>query len=283
MSRKNREYEEAPRSNVLLYVLLGILVVVGAFVAWVNVAKPPKVLELRDRMLADLDIQNPFAAPEDMGVVDPDAIPEAIKNADAEACKALDALGAIVIRDSITKMGSVVHLDTKTNSDEAMKLVGKLTYLNALNAVNAEVTDAQTENWVALQRLTSLNVQNNPITSKSLKNIAQMASLDGVYLENTDISSENLEAILALDNVKILNLSGCQLKDADMAIIGQMKSLHWILIENMNLTDACLMSFVDMPNLKTVTIKKGNQITDEGAQKFIKAFREKHGLQVDVN
>lgn len=283
MIRKNTENEEVPRSNVLLYVLLGILVAVGAFVAWVNVAKPPKVLELRDRMLANLDIQNPFAAPEEMDVVDPNAIPEEKKKADAEACAALDALGAIVIRDSITKMGSVVHLDAKTNSDEAMKLVGKLTYLNAINAVDANVTDAQTENWVTLQRLTSLNVQNNPITSKSLVNIAQMASLDGVYLENTDISGEGLEVILALDDVKILNMSGCQLKDADMAVIGQMKSLHWILIENMNLTDACLAHFVDMPNLKTVTIKKGNQITEEGAQKFIKAFREKHGLQVDVN
>ncbi len=276
-------YEEyPPRSNTLLYSLLAILIGVTIFVVWVNVAKPKTVLDYRDKLLQVLNIQNPFAI-QDETIIDPNAIGEDLKAQDAAVCKKLEEMGVIVIRDTITKLGSVVHLNSETNSDEAMALTGKLTWLNAINAANANVTDEQTACWINLKHLTSLNAQDNPITSASLKNIAQMPSIDGLYLEGTDISGENLEQLLNLKTVKIMNIGKSKLTDEDMKIIGQMKSLHWILIQDIGLTDACLPYFMDMPNLKTLTIRRGNQITSEGAEKFVKDFFEKNGTKVDVN
>ena len=88
----------------------------------------------------------------------------------------------------------------------------------------------------------------------------------------TEISGEDLEQLLNLKTVKIMNIGKSKLTDEDMKIIGQMKSLHWILVEEVGLTDACLPYFMDMPNLKTLTIREGNQITPEGAEKFVKDF-----------
>lgn len=279
---ENFEEADRPRSHALLIVLLLILLGVTAFVAWVNFAKPKQFLAWRDATLQKLNIQNPFEVQDEL-IVDPDKIPDGIRKNDHKICSALDQLGAIVIRDSLTRMGSVVHLNAETNSDETMKLVGKLLYLNAINAVDANVTDAQAAHWESLQHLTSLNVQGNPLTSKSLPSIAAMKEIDGLYLENTQISGEGLSAILELPHVKILNLSGCRLTDADMKVLGQMKSLHWILIQNMNLTDAALPAFLEMPNLKTITIKEGNQISQEAADRFMKDFTEKNGTRIDVN
>jgi len=277
------EYEEdAPRGNTLLYFLLAFLVCVTAFVVWVNVAKPKAVLDFRDRLLQNFDIQNPFAV-QDESILDPNEISAELKAQDAAVCQKLEEMGVIVIRDTITKLGSVVHLNAETNSDEAMALVGKLTWLNAINASGANVTDEQTAHWVNLKYLTSLNVQNNSLTSASLKNIAQMPSIDGLYLEGTEISGEDLEQLLNLKTVKIMNIGKSKLTDEDMKIIGQMKSLHWILVEEVGLTDACLPYFMDMPNLKTLTIREGNQITPEGAEKFVKDFYEKNGIKVDIN
>lgn len=282
MNNQENYEEYSPRSNALLYFLLTILVGVTIFVVWVNVAKPKAVLDYRDKLLMNLNIQNPFAV-QDETIIDPNAIDEKLKAQDAAICKQLDEMGVIVIRDTITKLGSVVHLNSETNSDETMALTGKLTWLNAINAANANVTDEQTACWVNLKRLTSLNVQDNPITSASLKNIAQMPSIDGLYLEGTDISGEDLDQLLNLKTVKIMNIGKSKLTDEDMKVIGQMKSLHWLLIQNVGLTDACLPYFMDMPNLKTLTIREGNQITQEGAENFMKAFLEKNGTKVDVN
>lgn len=276
--------EETPsRSYNLLIVLLIILLAVTVFVAYVNVVQPKWFIDWRDKTLSELNIQNPFAAPDET-IVDPDKIPDALREEDAKTCAALEELGAIVIRDTMTKMGSVVHLNAETNSDEAQKLVGKLIYLNAMNMADANLTDEQTDNWVNLDHCTSLNIQgNHGVTSASLENISEMAGLDGVYVENTDISGENLEKLLKLTNVKILNMSGCKLKDEDMKVLGQMKSIHWLLIEDMELTDACLPAFMDMPNLKTLTIMKGNNISREAAQKFEKDFSAKNGTRIEVN
>jgi len=268
--------------NVLIILLL-ILLGVTVFVAYINIAQPKWFIEWRDATLSNLKIENPFAAPDEM-IVDPDKIPDAIKQADAQTCAELEKLGAIVVRDTLTKMGSVVHLTAGTNSDKAQELLGKLIYLNAMNVVEANLTDAQTANWVNLDHCTSLNIQgNHGITSAALENISEMSNLDGVYVENTDISGENLDKILKLTHVKIMNMSGCKLKDVDMKVLGQMKSLHWLLIENMELTDACLPAFMEMPNLKTLTIKKGNQISNEAAKQFEKDFYAKNGTKVDVN
>lgn len=279
------EYEEkddAPRGHGLLFFLLGILGVVTAFVLWVNLTQPKWFLEWRDSTLAGLNIQNPFAASDDT-LIDPESISQETRDADAQICAQLDEMKIVVVRDSITRLGSVVHLDSEKNSDEVMALVGKLTYLNALNAVNANLTDAQTANWVSLTRLTSLNIQDNPLTSASLPNIAKMVNLDGLYLSGNEISGENLEELVKLPHVKIMNIGGTKLTDDDMKVLGQMKSLHWLLIEDLGLTEACLPSFLDMPNLKTLTILKGNQISKEAAKKFEKDFMAKNGTELTVN
>lgn len=277
-------YEEKPRDHYLLAFLLLIFALVTAFVVWVNVAKPPKFIAWRDAMLVKLNIHNPFEAPgEDVLIVDPDKIPEAVRTADEALCKKLESLGVIVIRDSLTKMASVVHISAETNSDEVAQLVGQLIYLNAINITNANLTDEQAASWVNLKRVTSLNAASNPLTSKGIASIAQMTELDGLYLEQTSISGEGLEAILQLPHVKIININGTKLTDADMKIIAGMKSLHWILAEDLNLTDACLPYFMDMPNLKTLTIKKGNQITDEGAKKFVHDYVAKNGTNIEIN
>ncbi len=282
----NEEYyeEEKPRSYFTLIALLLIFGVVTSVVVWVNVAKPPKFLAWRDAQLAKLNIHNPFEAeiPADI-ITDPDKIPEAVRTADEALCKQLEGLGVIVIRDSLTKMASVVHISAETNSDEVAELVGKLMYLNAINITNANLTDAQIAHWVTLKRVTSLNAANNPITGASVASIAQMCELDGVYLEGTQISGDGLDAILSLPHVKILNINGTKLTDADMKVIGQMKSLHWVLAQDLNLTDECLPYFMDMPNLKTLTIKEGNQITPEGAQKFIQDYQTKNGTKIEIN
>lgn len=275
--------ESSPRSYNLLIVLLVMLLGVTVFVAYVNILQPKWFIDWRDKTLSELNIQNPFVVPDET-IVDPDKIPDAIKEEDAKTCAELEKLGAIVIRDTLTKMGSVVHLNAETNSDEAQKLMGKLIYLNAINVADANLTDEQTQNWINLDHCTSLNIQgNHGITSASLENIAEMAGLDGVYLENTDISGENLEKLLQLTNVKILNMSGCKLKDEDMKVLGQMKSIHWLLLTDMELTDECLPAFMDMPNLKTITIMKGNNISKEAAQKFEKDFFEKNQTKVQVD
>lgn len=280
---EGKQKEDAPRGHGLLIFLLGILGIVTAFVLWVNLTQPKWFLEWRDATLADLNIQNPFTAGGDETLLDPDAIPQEVKDADAQICAQLDAMNILVIRDSLTRLGSVVHLSSENNSDEAMALVGKLIYLNTLNAVEANVTDAQTANWGSLTRLTSLNVQNNPITSASLPNIAKMVNIDGLYLEGTDISGENLEMLTALSHVKIMNVGGTKLTDDDTKVLGKMTSLHWLLIKDLGLTDACLSNFLDMPNLKTLTIREGNQITDEAAKKFMKDYMAKHGTEVTVD
>ncbi|MCR5164092.1 MAG: hypothetical protein K6C40_08760 [Thermoguttaceae bacterium] len=275
--------EASTRSYNLLIVLLIILLGVTVFVAYVNLLQPKWFIDWRDKTLSELNIQNPFAVPDET-IVDPDKIPDALKEADAKTCAELEKLGAIVIRDTLTKMGSVVHLNAETNSDEAQELMGKLIYLNAINVADANLTDEQTQNWINLDHCTSLNIQgNHGITSASLENISEMAGLDGVYLENTSISGENLEKLLKLTNVKILNMSGCKLKDEDMKVLGQMKSIHWLLLNDMELTDECLPAFMDMPNLKTITIMKGNNISREAAQKFEKDFFEKNQTKVQVD
>ena len=275
--------EASPRSYNLLIVLLVILLGVTVFVAYVNVVQPKWFIDWRDKTLSELNIQNPFAAPDEM-IVDPDKIPDGLLEEDAKTCAALEKLGAIVIRDTMTKMGSVVHLNAETNSDEAQKLMGKLLYLNAINAAEANLTDDQTDNWVNLDHCTSLNIQgNHGITSESLENIAEMANLDGVYVENTDISGDDLDKLLKLTHVKIMNMSGCKLKDEDMKVLGQMKSIHWLLLEDMELTDACLPAFMNMPNLKTLTIMKGNSISKEAAKKFEADFSAKNGTRIEVN
>ncbi|MDO4857414.1 MAG: hypothetical protein Q4A17_05665 [Thermoguttaceae bacterium] len=276
--------DPSARSYNLLIVLLILLLGVTVFVAYVNIAQPKWFIEWRDTTLSELKIDNPFAAPDDLMIVDPDKIPDALREEDAKTCAALEKLGAIVIRDTMTKMGNVVHLTAETNCDEAHELMGKLIYLNAMNAADSNLTDDQTDHWVNLDRCTSLNIQgNHGITSKSLENISEMQNLDGVYVENTDISGENLDKILKLTHVKILNMSGCKLKDEDMKVLGQMKSLHWLLIKDMELTDACLPAFMNMPNLKTLTIMEGNNISKEAAQKFEKDFFAKNGTKVEVN
>ncbi len=287
--KKDQESQEqemevpSTRSYNLLIVLLIVLLGVTVFVAYVNTVQPKWFIDWRDQTLSQLNIQNPFAAPDEL-IVDPDKIPDGLREEDAKICAELEKLGAIVIRDTMTKMGSVVHLNAETNCDEAQKLMGKLIYLNAMNVADANLTDEQTENWVNLDHCTSLNIQgNHGITSESLENIAEMANLDGVYVENTDISGENLDKLLKLTHVKIMNMSGCKLKDEDMKVLGQMQSIHWLLIEDMDLTDACLPAFMNMPNLKTLTIMKGNNISREAARKFEKDFSEKNGTKVEVN
>ena len=66
------------RSYNLLIVLLIVLLGVTVFVAYVNTVQPKWFIDWRDQTLSQLNIQNPFAAPDEL-IVDPDKIPDGLR------------------------------------------------------------------------------------------------------------------------------------------------------------------------------------------------------------
>lgn len=280
-----QEGKSSSRFGARLVILLAIFGGVTAFVVYVNMENPPWFIEWRDTTLKEWGLRNPFAPEEEEPeFVQEGDLPEAVKAADALACSNLEKTGAFVVRDTMTKLGNVVHLKPEGLTDEALTELAKLTYLNTLNAVDVGLTDEQCAYLADLDHLRSLNLGGNPITSASLLHLSRMDLLTGVYLNATEISGENLELLIANDEIKILDLSNTALTDADMKKLAASTSINWLLIKGNCLTDAGILDLAPMPELRHLTVMEGSEITKEGKralQDAAKKLYPKKDLTID--
>jgi hypothetical protein len=172
-------------------------------------------------------------------------------------------------------------------SDEALKLISKLTFLSNLNLANAEIRDEQLACLDKnMHHLINLSISGTPITDAGMLHLAGLSSLNTLHANNTKITDKALDTICKLSAIKVLNISYNDITDAGMKKIATMPNLAWLLIDGTKITDAGLEEVLSQASQKKlskdflhITISRNMKVSGETIKKLEQAISN---MKVDV-
>lgn len=95
----------------------------------------------------------------------------------------------IAVLEPVAERVMQLNLAKSKITDEAMKVVGKMSQLEKLHLENTQVTDAGVEELVPLKNLNYLNLYSTGVTDKLFASLAQMPNLRKVYVWQTEVST----------------------------------------------------------------------------------------------
>jgi hypothetical protein len=175
----------------------------------------------------------------------------------ADAAKALESLGVLVVMDGSRTHVASVNLSTVTSPDSLAKAIERLPALTALGSLDASrtpITDDQLATVGRLTTLESLALAQTSITDGGLKHLASLSQLRSLNLSTTPITGAGLTALADLDRLKILDLSSTKTAD-NLAPLGQLPQLEWLVLRDLTLADGALLELNPSESLQRLTLE----------------------------
>ena len=167
------------------------------------------------------------------------------------------------------KKYDTLGLDLDRSDDETMKLVSRLTNLQAISVRATSgsgwgITDNVLKYLKDLKNLKSIVLTRSRITDAGLEDLKDLANLEFINLNDTDITDAGLARLKNLTNLKKIFLRGAKVSDAGLASLENLKKLEFIDLCGTRITDAGLVSIQNLRNLKYIDLSYNGSITDAG-------------------
>lgn len=166
------------------------------------------------------------------------------------------------------KKYDTLGLDLDRFDDETMKLVSKLTNLQAISVRATSgrgwnITDNVLKYLKDLKNLKSIVLIGAKITDDGLANLKDLANLEFINLNDTGITDAGLARLKNLTNLKTIFLRGAKVSDAGLASLENLKKLEFIDLSYTSITDAGLVPIQNLKNLKYIDLSN-TKITNAG-------------------
>ncbi len=206
-----------------------------------------------------------------------------LKRLSLEECGATD--DAVVVIDRFRELEQL-GLPGNKLTDAAMNAVVNLTKLQSLNLADGRresgsmrITDDAMPKLAGLQVLTTLQLNDQPLTGAGLRHLttlphlnwlelggstirddvmaalADCQSLRHLLLHNTQVTDEGLGQIDGLVNLELLHLQGGPFTDAGIAHLGRLKNLKKLSLFGSNLSDESLEHVSHFDSLQDLWIR----------------------------
>ena len=107
---------------------------------------------------------------------------------DTNAEKALEALGAKIVRDDNAPGKPITQVQLANATDANLKEVAGLKNLRSLDLAGTKVTDAGLKELAGLKSLSSLNLVGTPVTDAGLKELAALKNLHILNVNETQVT-----------------------------------------------------------------------------------------------
>jgi|GEM_PF-4695674 len=198
--------------------------------------------------------------------------------AEAEAHKALAAIGALVTMDSNQQHIQGIALLSSTKQEDLEKtihLAAGLPYLEVLRLAGTGVTDELLAQIAGNTSLTMLGLNNTAISDKGLEHLQNLNNLVALYLNGTQVSDQGLKFLRHLSELEILGLSDTRLK-GDLADLLPLAQLNHLLLAGVGLNDAAVNNLLQLKSLSRLSIRS-NVVSNDLVSKV-----EKAGIKVDL-
>lgn len=170
------------------------------------------------------------------------------------------------------KKYDTLGLDLDRFDDETMKLVSKLTNLQAISlrapssgnsSIGWYITDNVLKYLKDLKNLKSIVLIRARITDAGLAHLKDLSNLEFINLNDTGITDAGLAHLKNLTNLKTIFLRGAKVTDAGLASLENLKKLEFIDLSYTSITDAGLVPIQNLKNLKYIDLGK-TEITNAG-------------------
>ncbi len=165
-----------------------------------------------------------------------------------------------------------LHLDgCWAISDDATKVLKRLTGLRYLTISGSSITDAGLRNLASLSELEELVLTGNRITSEGVSALAKLPHLRKLDISGT-VSGSALDdraglALRRLTGLESLNLSGTKIADQGVADLRELHDLRVLDLSNTKVTDRCIAYLLDMKSLREVHLNMTG-VTADGAARL---------------
>ena len=116
--------------------------------------------------------------------------------------------------------------------------LGELTNVEYLSLNATQLGGAELRHLRGLTKLTTLHLQDNPITDSGLEQLCWLVSLQNVTLDSPEsgITNAGLGHLKELTNLKTLSLDHAQITDAGLQHLGGLKNLESLFLYNTAVT-----------------------------------------------
>jgi Leucine-rich repeat (LRR) protein len=150
-------------------------------------------------------------------------------------------------------------------SDHAMKTIGGMNELVALNVSGSDITDAGLECLVALRKtIQGLGINGCRRVSRSgLRHIAKLDRLERLTLNKTDTDNEGLAFLKGLTSLKQLGLAGTLVTNEGIPLLEKMNRLSRLFLSDTRIDDAGVetLASLDLGMLQLLELNR-NAVTD---------------------
>ena len=111
------------------------------------------------------------------------------------------------------------------------KRLGKLSYLETLEANNSNLDDADLESLVNCTTLKKLTISDTSVTGAGLAFVAKLPQLINLGLDGLPIQDDSVAALDSLTGLKRLYLGGTQVTDRGIASLASLTGLIGLGLE----------------------------------------------------
>jgi hypothetical protein len=201
--------------------------------------------------------------------------------AEAEARKALQDMGALVVMDANQQYAGVVNLtlpQIEPQLHEAVVHVPALCRLETLELSRSRLVDDDLVHVGKNSHLKSLQLSETAVTDAGVAHLSNLSNLEALHAVGTKITNAGLDSIGQLTTVEVLDLSDNDLS-GDLAPLANLKRLKWLLLRNMTIDDTAFATIAKIPTLGRLTLN-GCTLNRAALEALLKASPN---LDVDVD
>ena len=193
----------------------------------------------------------------------PESEPEAKPETDTEARAKTEAHAP---RYSAERIAAAKELALQLGGKIKEDADGNVTLLD-MAAGRSWVDDAQMQEILVFERLTSLTVEGPSITDFLVPRIAELQGLTSLAMHNTLIGDEGIGQLTGLKSLKTIDLRVAPMvSDASMQSLAAMPQLRAVRLIGGNVTDAGIATLLALPRLTELDVRNCRGVTIKGIE-----------------
>lgn len=167
---------------------------------------------------------------------------------------------------------SQLRIRTTNLSSEDLRALSMLTKLEVIELYNVHnLKDDDLKYFTGIKSLTSLYIEDCPLTDGAAIYIAQMPQLTGLCLNKTKITDRTLARISNLQQLEQLWIESTQIDDAGMKYLTKFKKLSSLNMSGTLVSDKGVEYLSALPDLNTVDASHCYRITRKGMRDYYKS------------
>jgi internalin A len=162
--------------------------------------------------------------------------------------------------------GTWLRLADEEITDQDMRFIGTMTFLDELDLNNNGIHDAGIAELTEMALLVTLELGNNSVTPDGLTHIAKLTNLKKLNVEGADIGDEHIEHLMMLTKLAELNIRGTMITEKGILQLSKLPDIQSITKDTEGLFMQPLLKAGVLPLIENVQLilQLNNQdITDE--------------------